>query len=401
MKVLLISPQPFFVERGTPLNVKTIVESLSSLGYEVDLLAYPIGDDLDIKNVKIERGYNFFGIKKIGAGPSLKKILLDFTLFFKACVLVIKNKYSVYHGIEEGAFIAGTFGLLTKTPYIVDIDSAMCEQLKESGFIENRLMLKIFSSIENFFLFRSSSVLTVCSSLTKKIEKLNIKAPIHQIEDIPVDSSNDVNENRVLELKKEFNLEGKKVIVYTGNFQSYQGLDFFIESLKVLYERELSKKDIRVLMVGGEGLEDPLLLEYKKKILESRLDDYVYFSGPMPVSEMGNVMALADVLVSPRIDGENTPLKIYSYMASKKVIVATNLKTHNQVLNSSNSILANPDKESFSSALLKGLNTEDKENADMLKKISNASKELVKKRYSKEGFKKRIGVLYDEILKNV
>jgi glycosyltransferase involved in cell wall biosynthesis len=43
-------------------------------------------------------------------------------------------------------------------------------------------------------------------------------------------------------------------------------------------------------------------------------------------------MELADVLLSPRIEGANTPLKIYSYLTSGKPIVATDLPTHRQVL---------------------------------------------------------------------
>ena len=38
------------------------------------------------------------------------------------------------------------------------------------------------------------------------------------------------------------------------------------------------------------------------------------------------------MLVSPRIRGTNTPLKIYSYLRSGRPIVATNLLTHTQVL---------------------------------------------------------------------
>ena len=56
------------------------------------------------------------------------------------------------------------------------------------------------------------------------------------------------------------------------------------------------------------------------------------FTGQQPAKEIPGFVQAADLLVSPRIRGTNTPLKIYSYLRSGKPIVATNLLTHTQVL---------------------------------------------------------------------
>ena len=47
---------------------------------------------------------------------------------------------------------------------------------------------------------------------------------------------------------------------------------------------------------------------------------------------MGSLVAAADVLVSPRIKGVNTPMKIYAYLNSGKPILATDIESHSQVL---------------------------------------------------------------------
>ena len=52
-----------------------------------------------------------------------------------------------------------------------------------------------------------------------------------------------------------------------------------------------------------------------------------------------------DILVSPRIRGTNTPLKIYSYLRSGKPIVATDLLTHTQVLSPDVARLVAPDAD--------------------------------------------------------
>ena len=45
-------------------------------------------------------------------------------------------------------------------------------------------------------------------------------------------------------------------------------------------------------------------------------------------------MKHVDVLISPRISGTNTPMKIYTYMASGKPIVASNIPAHDILKNS-------------------------------------------------------------------
>ena len=62
------------------------------------------------------------------------------------------------------------------------------------------------------------------------------------------------------------------------------------------------------------------------------IGDVTIFAGERPAAEIPAYLLAADVLVSPRSRGTNTPLKIYQYLRSGKPIVATRLLTHTQVL---------------------------------------------------------------------
>ncbi len=64
----------------------------------------------------------------------------------------------------------------------------------------------------------------------------------------------------------------------------------------------------------------------------------------------------ADVLVSPRMSGTNTPLKIYSFLKSGKPLVATRLYTHTQVLDDAISVLVEPTPEAMAAGLDFALN---------------------------------------------
>ena len=69
------------------------------------------------------------------------------------------------------------------------------------------------------------------------------------------------------------------------------------------------------------------------------IDDGHVFAGERPAAEIPAYLLAADVLVSPRSRGTNTPLKIYQYLRSGKPIVATRLLTHTQVLSDETAIL--------------------------------------------------------------
>ena len=70
MKILMLAPEPFFQPRGTPISVYFRTTALTALGHEVDLVTYPLGEDVEIENLRIFRLPNFLRLKKIKIGPS-------------------------------------------------------------------------------------------------------------------------------------------------------------------------------------------------------------------------------------------------------------------------------------------------------------------------------------------
>ena len=69
----------------------------------------------------------------------------------------------------------------------------------------------------------------------------------------------------------------------------------------------------------------------------------MHFAGPRPVRRSAATLAQADILVSPRTLGENTPMKIYSYLASGRSILATDIGSHTQALDASCALLVRPE----------------------------------------------------------
>ena len=70
---------------------------------------------------------------------------------------------------------------------------------------------------------------------------------------------------------------------------------------------------------------------------------------------LGYYLGQADILVSPRMQGNNTPMKIYHFLALGKPFVATDIISHTQVVDERNCFLAKPDPSSYARAVLEGL----------------------------------------------
>ena len=80
MNILVLSPQPFFQARGTPIAVRLVLEFLSSRGHRVDVLTYHEGSDVEIPNCRILRIPRIPGVRNIRPGFSFKKILCDLVM---------------------------------------------------------------------------------------------------------------------------------------------------------------------------------------------------------------------------------------------------------------------------------------------------------------------------------
>jgi len=175
-----------------------------------------------------------------------------------------------------------------------------------------------------------------------------------------------------------------------GNFSRYQGIDLLFNAFKIVQGKIHKAK---LVIVGGY---DDELISVKEKARLSGLTGNVIFTGRKTPQESANLIQLADVLISPRIEGTNTPMKIYSYMASGVPIVATNLSTHTQVLDEHSAVLVEPDPLNMAQGIIEILN-----DMDRGKNISKNAMEIIEKRYSRKCYLEKLANAYNWIEKQI
>jgi len=301
--------------------------------------------------------------------------------------MCIKNHYDVVHAVEEAVFSGIVIKKIFHSPIIYDMDSSISQQLINSGFIKNKYFLKLVCSLENWAIDNSNSVLTVCSSLTEIVYNKFPQKKVFQLEDIPPgDGQIEVSKEKISELKRKLNLTEKMIILYTGNFESYQGIDLLIKSIP---EVTKYKPDVKFLLVGGEK-ENIIIMKRLANYL--KVEDFIIFTGKEPMEKIPAYMALTDILVSPRCKGTNTPFKIFTYLQSGKPIVATNLPAHTQVLNEKISVLVEPTPKGIAGGIISLLKDE-----ELKDKIGRKGKIFVEENYSYKKFVKKVKEVYDSL----
>lgn len=379
MKILLLAPHPFYQARGTPIAVKTVLEFLSERGDSVDVLTYAEGTDVQIPNCRVYRIPRVPGLRNIRPGFSFKKVACD-ALMVGSCIrMVRRTRYDLIHAVEESAFIASLMRALTGVPYVYDMDSSLAEQMVEAyprlGFASPALR-----RMEALAVRRSAGVLAVCAALEDVALGHDPGKLVGRVEDTTLlpDGMSDGRNGPILP-----DADGGPVALYVGNLETYQGIDLLLEGFRHTL-RAVPKA--RLVIVGGRQAD---IAHYGNRAAALGIGQAVQFLGPRPVALLADLLREADVLVSPRLKGLNTPMKIYSYLDSGSAVLATRLRTHTQVLDDRLAYLVDPEP----AALGRGL-AELMSDPELRGRLAASAKEYVQREHTPQAARRKLEAFY-------
>lgn len=375
MRTLMIAPQPFFQPRGTPISVLHRLNALSKLGYRVDLVTYHLGEDVEIDGVTIHRIPKVLFVNKVAIGPSKIKVILDSYLFLKSVKMLRVSKYDLIHSHEEAGFFATYLAQKYNALHLYDMHSSLPQQLSNFKFTKSNLLIRWFEKLEAYAIENADAVITICPELYNYVKrkfpaKFNIL-----IENVADNVSLFTKPLENINIKDKIKSNGELVVLYTGTFEPYQGIDLLIDASQKVIE---NISNVKFVLVGGK----PEQVEtYKNKVNSLNLNDKFVFTGSVLPQHVAPYIDACDILVSPRVEGNNTPLKIYSYLRSEKPIVATNHLTHTQVLNQEVAILTECNPDAFGSGVIRLL-----EDSELRKRLGNQAKKLAEEKYSYQSY---------------
>lgn len=380
MKILFLAPQPFLQERGSPIAVNLVLQGLSERGDNIDLVTYFEGQDVHYDNVTLFRTPALSLLRNIRPGFSWQKLICDLLMLLQVFALVLKNRYDLVWAVEEMSFLALFLKFMVKIPYVYDMDSSLAQQM-----VEQFPRLRYFSSLLEFFeklvVKYATTVIPVCDALAEDIQKYGPKKVVVLHDVSLLEDTNTFNGDN---LREQLSLNDNQLLLYVGNLQAYQGIDLLLESFALVLEKTNSAE---MVIIGGIEAD---IEYYQEKSRAMGIGHKVHFIGPRPIEHLAAYLAQADILVSPRVKGKNTPMKIYSYLHSGKPLVATELPTHTQLVDSTITELAAPTPETFAVGMLRLI-----DDASIRTKLGLAAQQFIEESFTFAAFCKKLNHIVD------
>ena len=354
MHILMIAPEPFFEPRGTPFSEFHRIRALTTLGHTVDLVTYPFGRDVEMPGLRIARCVRPPFIRRVKIGPSWPKVPLDLSLFFTAMRLAMTRRYDAVHSHEEGGALGILIAWLLRVPHLYDMHSSLPQQIANFGYSNRAWLSRLLAGLERQMIRRSRVVIVICPELEDTVKAVDPDVPTVLIENAP-GSGDRPTPGTGDAVRQGLGLGADvPIIMYTGTFEAYQGLELLYEAMsRVLAQRP----DAKLVLVGGDVEQ---VEAARARVQALGFGQAVTLAGQRPAEDIPAYLDSATVLVSPRSTGTNTPLKIYQYLRSGRPIVATRLRTHTQVLSDDTAFLADPTPDAFAAAILEVLTRPDR-----------------------------------------
>jgi glycosyltransferase involved in cell wall biosynthesis len=400
MRVLVIAACPFPWPRGTPVRIHRLSEALVSLGHEVEVLTYHLGDQSIVTPFTVTRIPSLTRYSKTSPGPSLTKLmLLDpllIRLVLKRCKEVAFDLIHAHH--IEGLMIAQAAGLLgIKLPVVYDAHTQVGEELASYGpalasgirqrmghWLDTRLPAKanhvitVTEGLRNLFISRAGLRADEVTTVINGVEPDFIESALCARREIETFATQ-------VQSNKDSTPEAfVPEIVFAGNLSAYQGINWLLLAFARVLQ---SKPQARLLLLTDDDFSP-----YVEQALQLRIARSLEVR-PVPFTALPEALVRAGVLVNPRTECSGIPQKLLNYMASGTPIVSfrgsAKLVEHGKTA----LVVADEDVQGFAEAILTLLDS-----PALSAELGQRAQFEVEKHYSWKASAEKVEQVYHQLL---
>jgi colanic acid biosynthesis glycosyl transferase WcaI len=344
--------------------------------------------------VAIQRSY-----LRIKSKPNLvDRLLLELSFIFTSLPQGFKGKRPDVIILTVppllGILPATIFGWLYNCPIVLNVQDILPEAAVRIGLLKNKWMIRILAALEKFAYHTAHTISVIADGFRENL--VNKGVPVNKIVCIP----NWVNVNFIHPLPKHKNswisshqLDGKFVVLYSGNIALTQGLETVIEAAVCL--RHI--RDIVFVIVGEskalQRLQEYCLLHGADNVLLLPLQSREKLPEMLAASDVGLIVQKRNVI------SFNMPSKIPLLLASGRPIVGSVPATGTAakaIELSGGGIIVEPESPDAMAAAVYDLYA----NPSLGTKLGNAGRHFAEENYSLEQALDRYEGLFSHIVTN-
>jgi rhamnosyl/mannosyltransferase len=245
---------------------------------------------------------------------------LFFKLFAKS-----KNADIIHAHINSPSIveIAAFVSKISNRPLVVTYHADPIIQdlnIEVSKYVKTILGTFLNKSID-FILKRAHKIIVTTPIYMKKSNFL--KDYLYKVVIVPnsidIDFFKKQNPRVIQDLKREYNLRNKRIILFVGRLVKYKGIEYLFKAMKTVIP---SFKNTCLLIVGDGPLRNNLEYLSSKMNLKSN----IVFVGNVSNRILRNIYRIADLVVLPSIsNSEGFGIVLLEAMAHAKPVVASNV----------------------------------------------------------------------------
>lgn len=282
----------------------------------------------EINGVKILR----IRVPEFSKTNKVSRVKNILSYFFGAMGATFKvGKQDYVFSISQPPILGGLLGVwgkwVKRAKYIYNIQDFNPEQVLAVGYSKNKLITDAMMWFDKFSCKRSDLIITVGRDLVETVEErfkgkkvpktVMINNWIDENEIYPLESSNE----RVVAFKKKYGLDGKFVIMYSGNIGLYYDLENLIKVIEKfgVGTRTADGREVAFAFVGAGSV----LKTLEDYVAEHHMENVVF----VPYQDKADLiysLNAGDVhwcVNAKGIKGVSCPSKAYGIMAAGKAIL--------------------------------------------------------------------------------
>ena len=316
--IAMVAACPFPANHGTPAAIKEMSEELAGRGHSIRVVTYPLRHEIPITGVEIDRVAHVGSNREVSVGPSYQRLAFDALLVFKLFQVVRRHKVEVIHAHNyEAALVGGLVGKFTGVPVVYNAINTMIGELPSFNFIRPRALAVGLAKILDYVVPRMADMIIAD---TEELRSFILDKGVDPARVITIHSGvrpemfAAANGSRV---RDRFAASDDPLIIYTGTFDDFQGLDYLMAAFKTVHEH----KPAATLLLVGSTVNPAHHAKYERMAADLGFASRFAMTS-CTLNELPDFLAAADVAVVPRPESAGIPTKLLNYMAAGNAIVS-------------------------------------------------------------------------------